>query len=146
MTPHLFRSAQPTERDFRILHDRGFRTVVSLRNDFDDRPWASAAGLISRQVRMKTRFVEEDDAGKIVLAMHYIRQGVASGQTLVHCRFGSDRTGLMIALWRILYEGWTREDAIAEMERGGTGFHGVFQNIPSFLRRFDAGALRARIG
>lgn len=35
----------------------------------------------------------------------------------VHCRYGQDRTGAMIAVYRILMEGVSEEDAIGELRR-----------------------------
>ena len=35
----------------------------------------------------------------------------------VHCRYGQDRTGAMIAVYRMLIEGVSEEDAIAELRR-----------------------------
>jgi protein-tyrosine phosphatase len=39
----------------------------------------------------------------------------------VHCRYGDDRTGMMIAAYRMAVEGWTPEEARQEMEK--FGFH-----------------------
>ena len=49
----------------------------------------------------------------------------ASGPVLVHCLHGSDRTGTIVAMYRIVEQGWTREAAIAEMTGGGYGYHAV---------------------
>jgi hypothetical protein len=68
-------------------------------------------------------------------------QGGAAGFTrravLVHCEHGGDRTGLIMALNRILYEGWWKEAAIAVMMNGGFGFQAVRGNIPALIRRVD---------
>jgi hypothetical protein len=37
----------------------------------------------------------------------------------VHCRLGDDRTGMMIAAYRIAEEGWTAEEARKEMQKFG---------------------------
>ncbi len=34
---------------------------------------------------------------------------------LIHCKAGSDRAGVMVALYRIQFEGWLKEDAKREM-------------------------------
>jgi hypothetical protein len=39
----------------------------------------------------------------------------------VHCRYGDDRTGMMIAAYRMADEGWTPGEAREEMEK--FGFH-----------------------
>ena len=46
------------------------------------------------------------------------------GPFFVHCQHGSDRTGVCIAAYRIVVQGWTKQDAIREMTGGNYGFHG----------------------
>lgn len=48
---------------------------------------------------------------------------------LIHCYHGSDRTGASIAMYRIIFENWTTEDALNEMKQGGYGFHSIWFNI-----------------
>ncbi|MFN2514172.1 MAG: tyrosine-protein phosphatase [Pyrinomonadaceae bacterium] len=38
---------------------------------------------------------------------------------LVHCHKGADRTGVVIAIYRITHDGWTSEQAKAEANRYG---------------------------
>ncbi len=40
----------------------------------------------------------------------------------VHCRRGADRTGTVIAIYRIEHDGWTSERAKAEANHYGMGF------------------------
>ena len=64
---------------------------------------------------------------------------------LIHCRHGSDRTGLIVALYRILYQNWTKEDALEEMLKGGYGHHSIFKNLPQIIRQIDVEKLRAKV-
>ena len=49
--------------------------------------------------------------------MAAIANAVDDGKAvLVHCAAGSQRTGGVIALWRVLRDGWTVEQALHEME------------------------------
>jgi protein tyrosine/serine phosphatase len=57
-----------------------------------------------------------------------------SGPVYVHCRRGSDRTGAVIACHRIVNEGWTAEEAIAEARKLGMAKL-VFLNRV-FIRQF----------
>lgn len=145
VTDRLYRSAQPTAQGFANLAALGVKTVVSLRQTVDDAPLAQGTGLRLVQVPMKTRHVSDDDSAKVVLAMRGILAGMQVGPTLVHCTHGADRTGMMMALWRIMYQGWTREEALAEMIDGGFGFHAVWANIPRYLRAVDLVDLKLRI-
>ena len=65
---------------------------------------------------------------------------------LVHCRHGADRTGLIIAIYRILYQNWTVDEAKDELINGGFGFHESFENIPQELDKIDFGSLRTQLG
>jgi tyrosine-protein phosphatase SIW14 len=40
---------------------------------------------------------------------------------LIHCRAGLHRTGIFTAIYRMEYEGWTRDQAIAELKSHGFG-------------------------
>jgi protein tyrosine/serine phosphatase len=59
----------------------------------------------------------------------------------VHCLRGSDRTGMAVAVYRMSAEGWSREEAIDEMVRGGFGFNRRFRNLEGYLRSLDVAAL-----
>jgi protein tyrosine/serine phosphatase len=64
----------------------------------------------------------------------------------VHCRYGSDRTGTMIAIYRIAVQNWDREEAIREMVEGGYGFYPMWENLKIYLRRLDIDAIRRDAG
>jgi protein tyrosine/serine phosphatase len=141
----LFRSAQPDEQGFRALSSLGIRSVLSLRQTVNDAPLADGTGLTLYRVPMMSRYVAEKNGAKVVQAMRDLRGGMKAGPVLVHCHHGADRTGLIAALWRILYEGWSKQAAIDEMIEGGYGFHPIWANIPRYLRRVDLDDLRERI-
>lgn len=145
VTPDFYRASQPNAQGFAGLEALGIRSVLSLRQTLDDRALAAGTGLTLRRVPMKTRHVGEQNGAKVVLAMRALRAGLQEGPVLVHCRHGADRTGLIVALWRILYEGWSRQAAIDELIEGGYGFHPIWGNIPRYLRRVNLADLRERI-
>ena len=41
-------------------------------------------------------------------------------RVLLHCYHGSDRTGASVAMYRIIFENWTIDDAVKEMKQGVT--------------------------
>ena len=45
----------------------------------------------------------------------------ASYPVLIHCKAGLHRTGILAALYRMEYEGWTREEALHELKAHGYG-------------------------
>lgn len=145
VTPDLYRSAQPDATGFAGLAGMGIRSVLSMRQTVNDVPLAEGSGLMLSRVPMKSRHVAEKNGAKVVQAMRDLRAGLELGPVLVHCHHGADRTGLICALWRILYEGWSRQAAIDEMIEGGYGFHPIWANIPRYLRRVDLADLRERV-
>ena len=53
----------------------------------------------------------------------------------VHCRYGDDRTGMMIAAYRMADEAWTSDEARKEMEK--FGFHRfVCPRLGPYEKRF----------
>jgi tyrosine-protein phosphatase SIW14 len=41
---------------------------------------------------------------------------------LIHCKAGLHRTGIMAAIYRMEYNGWTREEALHELRSHGFGY------------------------
>jgi protein tyrosine/serine phosphatase len=145
VTTNLYRSAQPEgETAFRELVARyGIKTVVSLRTVGRDEPITSGMGIRLTRFPMHAGTLERDS---VVAALRELRLGTRRGPTLLHCEWGADRTGAIIALYRILYQKWNREDAIAEMMALPYGFHPMWTNIPTFIRQADIEQLRREIG
>ena len=138
----LFRSEQPTRDGFRRMVDSlGIRTVIDLRSFHDDKDLVAGTGLGLHQVGMSTWSIHDSE---VVRALRVVRWAHA-GPYLVHCQHGADRTGVVNAVYRIVFQGWTREDAAREMEEGGYGFHPVWRNIPRYLREFDSAAVRRAV-
>lgn len=52
----------------------------------------------------------------------------------VHCLHGVDRTGAMLAVYRMQEEGWSNADALAEMEHFGA--HGILHDLRRFVGRY----------
>ena len=69
-----------------------------------------------------------------------------NGPYLIHCQHGADRTGLMSAMYRILEQDWSVDDALAELTGGGYGYHSIWSNILEYVRSADIEKLRAAIG
>lgn len=145
VTPLFWRAAQPDAAGFRAAEALGIRTVISMRQTVKDAPLAAGTGLTLVRVPMKARHVAEDHGARVVAAMRALRSGMGQGPVLVHCHHGADRTGLICALWRILYQGWSRQAALDELILGGYGFHPIWANIPRYIAKVDLTELRARI-
>ena len=45
----------------------------------------------------------------------------------------------------MVYQGWSKEQALDELQHGGYGFHAIWQNITRYLQRVDIERLRRQI-
>lgn len=77
---------------------------------------------------------ESPDHAQVAEFLQLIRDN-PDKQIFVHCRRGAERTGVMVAAYRISVEGWTPEQALAEMEE--FKFRGFwFRHLRRYVRRF----------
>jgi protein tyrosine/serine phosphatase len=146
----LYRSAQPTKEGFAFLDartslsnaDQPIKAIVSLRAFNDDKPLVpESSGLRLEQIRFKTWHPEDEDVVKFLR----IATTPSLQPVLVHCQHGSDRTGTMVAIYRIAYEGWTKTQATDEMINGGFGFHPMWQNLLRYIQELDVNAIKAQV-
>jgi protein tyrosine phosphatase (PTP) superfamily phosphohydrolase (DUF442 family) len=127
----LYRSAQPNKKGFQELKTLGFRTVLSFR-DYHSDDDGKGFGLNLHRVKMEAGDITTE---KVVEALRIIR--TSEGPVLIHCWHGSDRTGLISAMYRIVFQGWSKDEAIDELMHGGYGYHSLYKNIPEFIRQAD---------
>jgi uncharacterized protein (TIGR01244 family) len=129
----ICRGAQPSAAGVETLRSRGVRTVIDLRDDArpDARANVERAGLT--YIHIPTNAAVADPA-KIRAFLDMM--GTAQRPVFVHCMAGRDRTGLEIAVYRIVVQGWSREDALRELY--AHGYHwGLFPGIARYLKSFD---------
>ena len=131
VSPVLSRGAQPTREGFGQLREQGIRTVVALRWEHSDDAALAGLGLNSYRLRAKQWHPENEDvvrAMKVILTPEY-------QPVFVHCQAGKDRTGLVVAVYRILVDGWSVSDAIAE--RTTFGAWGFWWENEAYLKRLE---------
>ncbi len=133
---HLYRSAQPDAAGMAELYAQGIRQVVSLRQFHTDEDEARGVGLALHRIPMNAGEIHD---AQVIAALRAIRD--ADGPVLLHCWHGSDRTGTVVALYRMLFQGWERQAAIDEMVNGGYGYHALYANIVRYLQQVDLEAL-----
>ena len=135
---NVFRGGQPTKDGMKKLANLGIKTVINLRND-DEKAQAEeiearALGLRYFNVPLDTFGRPADSKVEKVLALI---SAAENQPVFVHCHRGSDRTGIVIAAYRISFNGWTSEQATAEAKRYGLGFwqHGMKDYIDDYYKR-----------
>lgn len=124
------------------LKEMGIRTVVNLRSFHSDRDEIGKTKLAYEHIYMKAWHPERED---IVRFLKVVADPERT-PVLVHCMHGSDRTGTMSAIYRIVVQGWSKEEALREMTEGGFGFHEVFDNLPAWVKELDIPSLKRDAG
>ena len=136
---NLYRSAQPTEVGMVQLRELvGIKTIINLRTLHSDSDEIGSTGLLNERLHVKAWHIEDEDVIKVMRVL----ADREKGPFLIHCQHGADRTGVMCAMYRILYQGWTKEEAIDEMVNGGYGFHPLWNNIIKYIEAADIEKLR----
>lgn len=147
--PHalFYRGNQPTERGIETLKRAGVKTVINLRDDFDPREerWVRDAGMDYVLIKTSCRDIQPLQIATFLGKMRSLQKDEGKWPVFVHCKYGRDRTGLYVAVWRIVEEGWDREAAIDEMISYGhsPGNPMACPALVPYLRRFDASQFRA---
>ena len=142
ITDYLYRSEQPTEEGMKNLKKMGIKTIINLRVFHSDLDKIKKTGLLIEEVSVKPWHIEDEDVIKV---LRIIRKR-ENGPYLMHCLRGADRLGLMVAMFRIVEQGWTKDEAIQEMVKGGYGFHAKWLNIIEYVKNVDVERIRKEVG
>lgn len=140
--PDLLRSAQPDSAGFEELASLGVKTVLDLRAGHGDAGVAGKAALKFLNVPMRAWSAQDD----LVIQALRILADRSNRPILVHCQKGADRTGMILALYRVVVQGWTKEDAIREMDEGGYHHSSLFRNLDRYVSNANVAALRRELG
>jgi tyrosine-protein phosphatase SIW14 len=138
VTDYLYRSEQPTEEGMKHLKKMGIKTVINLRVFHSDLKKTQKTGLLNEELSVKPWHIEDED---VIRVLRIIRKR-KNGPFLMHCWRGADRLGLMVAMFRIVEQRWTKDEAIEEMVNGGYGFHETWQNIIEYIKNVDLDKIR----
>jgi len=138
----LYRGAQPTAEGVERLKALGVRTIVSLRSSDTDKNLPIPPEITYEHIPMTAWRPNDRD----VVRFLRIVGDENRLPVFVHCRRGADRTGMMSAIYRIAVQGWSKEQAIAEMTQGGFRFNSGWQNLVQYIRDLDVDAIRQQAG
>jgi protein tyrosine/serine phosphatase len=143
VTPFLYRSAQPDAAGFmNMAKTLKVKTVIDLRESQTDAQYLGDSKIKPFYVPMNALRITNE---QVIAALKLIKAHEGEGPILVHCQHGADRTGVVMAMYRIIYQGWSKQQAIDEMKNGGYNFHAIFFNIPAFINNADIPAIKAAI-
>lgn len=136
----VYRSEQPSDTDFKVLEKYGIREVLNLRNRHSDDDEAAETKIKLHRLKMKAHSVNEE---QLIKALRIIRN--RKGPIVFHCHHGSDRTGAVCAMYRIVFQGVSKQKAIQEMTEGGFGFHRIYKNIIRTIEKADIERIKREV-
>ena len=123
---HLYRGGQPSELGFENLAKMGVNTVLDLR-ETDSRSQAEkkmveAAGM--KYVNIPFYGISTPTPAQVSNALSVL-DNKDSGVVFIHCRRGADRTGTVVACYRVKHDGWQNTKALGEAKGYGLTFLAV---------------------
>lgn len=120
VSERLYRGGQPKKGGVKKLAEIGIKTIVNLRGADEltrvEEAEAKAAGLSYFNIPMPNLSRPSHEQVAHVMAIIETKE---NWPVFVHCKRGSDRTGTIVAVYRISNDGWTANQAMAEAKRYG---------------------------
>src|SRR5216683_5334469 len=117
VTPTLYRGGQPSREGFEALAKMGVNIVVDgrLTGADNERKQVNQLGMQYVSIPWHCLFPRDQTFARFLAVLRDNR----GKKVFVHCRYGDDRTGMMVASYRMSVEGWTAEEARQEMDQFG---------------------------
>jgi protein tyrosine phosphatase (PTP) superfamily phosphohydrolase (DUF442 family) len=130
----LYRGAQPDAAGIESLQSLGIKSIINLRKPDEKRGFeevqAKSAGILFTNIPLPGLSRPEDaDIAKILSLIDSLPPPV-----FVHCEHGCDRTGTVIAAYRIRHDQWTVDAALGEADR--YGMSSIERGMKDFIRDF----------
>jgi protein tyrosine/serine phosphatase len=138
ISQQLTRGGQPTPVGFEELKKMGIDIVVNLRHETDEivREQTRVQKQGMQYVSIPWRGSNNPSPEQIAQFLELLRAN-PDKKVFVHCQRGAERTGVMLASYRMSHDNWTGEQALREMEL--FGFRGLrFGHLKKFVREFPS--------
>jgi len=132
VTPDIFRGARPNASGLSALAKQGIKTDLDLE---DNAPAIAAETIIAKQLGLQfisremssTQSPTDNEVNDILS----ILEDQSNYPIFIHCKLGEDRTGLIVALYRVLDQKWAAQDAYNEWVQDG--FHVFLKNLSGYF-------------
>src|SRR5262249_50681650 len=117
---NLYRGAQPQRGGLKKLSELGIKTIINLRGASEEKrkEQAEAEACGMRYFNIPMPGLGRPSEEQVMRALAII-DAQENWPVFVHCKRGADRTGVIIAVYRISHELWTDQQAISEAKRFG---------------------------
>lgn len=137
ISEHLYRGAQPDATGIQSLKKLGVKLIVNLRMPGDcwkpEAAEAAANGILYTNIPMSGAARPRDEQVQQILGL----LESSPGPVFVHCQHGCDRTGTVVACYRIQHDGWSNDLALREAKRYGISRWEFL--MQRFVRNFKQG-------
>ena len=145
---HLYLGAQPIERGLTRLHALGVRTILNIREEGDaaveqERRIVESLGMKFVHIPIKdgnmfnwSRRIPDESVKRFLEVI-----GSTPGPVFIHCKRGTDRTGALVAIYRIARNGW--DTARALKEANDRGMRPWYRGLRKQIATFDASTMQS---
>jgi tyrosine-protein phosphatase SIW14 len=131
VTPTLYRGGQPSREGFETLDQMGIAVIVDTGRSMRDEALVKNLSMTYCSLPWYCPFPKDKVFERFI---EIIRENPGK-KIFVHCRLGDDRTGMMIAAYRMAVEHWTATEAMEEMHEFGYG--GIHHLLCPGLGRYE---------
>ncbi|WP_405414552.1 dual specificity protein phosphatase family protein [Maribacter sp. Asnod1-A12] len=137
----VYRSEQPSKKGMKELKALGIKSILNLRRQQTDVKKIKGLDLQLDRIPLKAATLDFEAIYKTLNSLQQAEKPV-----LVHCWHGSDRTGTIIAAYRMVFENWGKEKAINEFIDKPFGYHKTrFPNLVTLLDTLNVDLLKKKL-
>lgn len=131
---NVARGGRPTAKGIEQLSRKGFRTILNIENNIEainrERLWVESAGMNYISIPLGWDRAPADEEIDEILRL---LKDPNNFPIFLHCKHGEDRTGMVMGIYRVLVDGWSRQAAYEEMLE--LGFHKIFKALEDYFWR-----------
>jgi tyrosine-protein phosphatase SIW14 len=135
VAPNLYRGGLLNDAGIKALKRLGIDVVVNSSSDnLAERREVESLGMKYVAIPWHCPWPHDEVFAKFLQVVHDNQ----SKKIFVHCRLGDDRTGMMVAAYRIAEEGWTADEAMNEMKSFGftASHHVLCPTLANYEKQF----------
>jgi protein tyrosine phosphatase (PTP) superfamily phosphohydrolase (DUF442 family) len=135
VTPTLYRGGLPSDKGFKALARMGVNLVVDTHAaGKSEEKEVRKLGMQYVTIPWHCPWPKDEVFAKF---LKVLRENDGK-KVFVHCRLGDDRTGMMVAAYRMAEEGWSADEAMEEMKAFGfsRSHHALCPGLAGYEREF----------